>query len=63
MIKIVKHKPKFYFTKCYKCDCELQYELDDLKFDMDQMTLVVKCPECGAVIPHNNRERDYKEVN
>ena len=39
----------------------LQYELDDLKFNMDQMTLVVKCPECGAVIPHNNREHDHKE--
>lgn len=61
MIKVIKHKPKFYFTKCHKCDCEFQYELEDLKFNAMHVGLTVECPECKAEIFHHDRDRIYKE--
>ena len=64
-IKVIKHGTKVFRVICPVCGCEFEYELDDLTEEVDKESLtygakvrVVKCPECGEKIKH----QEYKET-
>jgi len=42
MIKVIKHSDKIFHKTCQKCGCEFTYEHEDI-------TLPMRCPDCGAV--------------
>lgn len=52
-IKIIKHGKKIFKITCPICDCEFEYEYEDL---VDQCGPIkkVKCPDCGEWLTHKD---------
>lgn len=42
MIDVIKHGYTRYYTTCFKCHCQFEYELSDISENER-----VKCPDCG----------------
>ena len=64
-IKVIKHGSRVFKAICPICGCEFEYEVEDLKEEADTESLtynakvrIVKCPDCGEKIKH----QEYKEV-
>lgn len=62
MIKIIKQgKPKHFTKTCPKCDCEFEYDFEDVVIDSSiclttypcKFKSFVKCPCCGELIFHD----------
>ena len=59
-IKIIKDTDGKFRTVCHKCDCVLEYQLEDITEHLGWLSVL--CPKCGTLISHKNRIHDDKNV-
>lgn len=55
-MKKILRGPVKYRIKCHYCDCEFEYQYEDLNthgYDGYPLYKYITCPSCGSILPHN----------
>ena len=52
MKKILRGPVKFRI-KCHYCDCEFEYQREDLIYIPDDGKRYIKCMACDSILPHS----------
>lgn len=52
-MKKILRGPSKYRIRCNNCDCEFEYQRDDLIYMTDVGKRYVKCINCDSILPHS----------
>ena len=64
IIKPGKKKVPIFYTKCSYCECEFEYEKNDIRisYDRDGELGQITCPNCNKVIMCSTKPKRYEII-